>query len=195
MPPCCERPAKRSAGSVDRKKWTVDSRQGPRRARVPCPLFLVYFFFPVLLKLFLLFVVLPLVELTLLLLLADATDWWVALLLVIATGLLGAWLSQRQGWRTWVRIRQELVQGRMPADALFDGVLILIAGILLLTPGLLSDLVGISLLVPVCRRFYKARLTEWFKRKYLPPGMGGKAAASNDQPARVIESYVVEKEE
>jgi UPF0716 protein FxsA len=142
----------------------------------------------VLLKLFLLFVVLPLVELTLLLLLADLTDWWVALFFVIATGLLGAWLSKRQGLRTWVRIRDELVQGKMPADALFDGVLILIAGILLLTPGVISDLVGISLLIPVCRRFYKARLVEWFKRKYMPAKEGG-------APARIVDSYVVEKKE
>lgn len=137
-------------------------------------------------KLFLLFVVLPLVELTLLLLLADFTDWWVTLLIVIATGLLGAWLSQRQGWKTWVRIRQELVQGRMPADAVFDGVLILAAGLMLLTPGMLTDLAGISLLIPICRRFYKARLIAWFKRKYMPQ------SASSAGKSTILDSYVVE---
>lgn len=151
-----------------------------------------------LIKLFLLFVVLPLVELTLLLLLADVTDWWVALLLVISTGFIGAWLSQRQGWRTWERIRDELRQGRMPADALFDGVLILIAGVLLLTPGMISDLTGILLLFPPTRGLFKVWLADWFRRKYLPIGLhstapSGKQGDEPNGPARIVDSYVVER--
>jgi UPF0716 protein FxsA len=151
----------------------------------------------VLLKLFLLFVVLPLVELTLLLLLADVTDWWVALLVVISTGFLGAWLAQRQGWRTWERIRDELRQGRMPADALFDGVLILIAGVLLLTPGILSDLTGILLLIPPARGLFKLWLAVWFRRRYLPAGLSPMASADrrveSQGESKIVDSYVVER--
>ena len=108
-----------------------------------------------LLKLLSLFILVPLVELALLLYLADASSWQFTLLLVIATGVIGTLLAREQGWRTWTRIRDELAAGRMPADSLLDGVLIFIAGALLLTPGVLTDLLGISLLVPWCRACYE----------------------------------------
>jgi UPF0716 protein FxsA len=145
----------------------------------------------VLLRLLLLFIVVPLVELTLLLLLAEWTHWWVSLLVVIVTGVLGSMLAHRQGWLTFRRIQHELAHGQMPADSLLDALLILCAGALLLTPGLLTDLLGITLLLPPCRGFYKPRLVRWFKSRFTIVTSAGDV---NSQPkqSQVIDSYVVE---
>jgi len=120
----------------------------------------------VLFKLLLLFTVVPLVELWLLLVLADYTSWYVTLGLVIVTGLLGAALSRRQGWLAMRRIRRTLSQGQMPGDAMLDGLLIVVAGTLLITPGVLTDAVGFALLIPPLRSLVKRRLVARFKSRF-----------------------------
>ena len=117
--------------------------------------------------LFLLFVVVPLVELALLLKLADwSGDWRVTLLVVVATGLLGTLLARSQGFRTYRRIQGELSAGRMPTDSLLDAVMIFVAGALLVTPGILTDLFGMSLLIPSCRRLYRRQMASWIKSHF-----------------------------
>ena len=98
---------------------------------------------------FLLFVLVPIAELTLLLMIAEATHWWLSLLIVIATGFIGASLARHQGANAWRRLAADLRTGKLPTDSGLDAVLILIAGIVLITPGVLTDLVGIFLLVPL----------------------------------------------
>lgn len=115
-----------------------------------------------LIRLLLLFTVVPLVELWLLLRLHDLTSLGVTLGLVILTGIVGAALAKRQGLATLGRIRDELGAGRMPTTALQDGLLILLAGALLVTPGLLTDAFGFSLLFPPARR----RIREWLGRRW-----------------------------
>ena len=75
-----------------------------------------------LLRLLAAFCLIPLVELALLLWIASRTSWQLTLILVIATGILGAWLARQQGWRTWVRARERLERGQFPMDALGDGI-------------------------------------------------------------------------
>jgi UPF0716 protein FxsA len=116
--------------------------------------------------LFLLFTLVPLVEVVILVQIGQATVWWVPILLVIATGILGAGLARWQGWRAMERIREDTRAGRMPASAIIDGVLIFIAGLLLITPGLLTDLVGIALLVPPLRALVKRGVAAWIKRNF-----------------------------
>lgn len=150
-----------------------------------------------LLRLFSLFILIPLAELVLLLYLADVTSWQSTLLLVIATGVAGSLLARSQGWRTWMRIRDELAAGRMPADSLLDGVLIFVAGALLLTPGILTDLLGISLLIPVCRSYYRRRLVAWFKSRFTIQTAGTTAGfgawAQSRGRSEVIDSHVIEQ--
>ena len=105
-----------------------------------------------LLRLFLLFTLIPIAELALLLWIAKRTDWLFTLGLIITTGVVGAWLARREGLRCLLNARQRLQRGEMPADSLLDGLMILVAGALLITPGVLTDLVGFSLLVPSVRR-------------------------------------------
>jgi UPF0716 protein FxsA len=114
--------------------------------------------------LFLLFTIVPLVELTILVWIGGVTEWWVPILLVIATGIIGAALARWQGWQALERIRAEARAGRVPAAALVDGFLILIAGVLLVTPGVLTDFAGFALLIPPLRRLVKRGAMAWLRR-------------------------------
>jgi UPF0716 protein FxsA len=118
-------------------------------------------------KLLFLFVTLPLVELYLLVWLGSVTKVWVPVLLVIVTGLAGAWLMKSQGRRALRDIRQEIEIGNIPHDALLDGLFILMGGILLLTPGMITDLAGILLLLPPTRSIVRKRAKAWIKAKLL----------------------------
>ena len=112
--------------------------------------------------LFLLFTVVPIVELALLIWLGGQTVWWVPVLLVIADGIAGALLWRWQGLRTLLRIREEMAAGRMPADAMVDGLLIFFAGGLLITPGMITDFAGFALLIPPIRAVVKRFAKLWF---------------------------------
>jgi len=83
------------------------------------------------------------------------------LAIVIITGFVGAFLARAQGIMVLAQIRRDLAEGRMPAPRLMDGVMILIAGVLLITPGLITDTVGFLLLIPVVRSTIRA----WLRRK------------------------------
>src|SRR5262245_39234108 len=117
-----------------------------------------------LLYLFLLFTVLPIVELTILVQIGGATHWWVPVLLVIFTGILGAVLARWQGMRAFQRLRDDAQARRMPADSLLDGFLVLLAGLLLIFPGVLTDFVAIALLIPPIRALVKRAAAAWMKR-------------------------------
>lgn len=116
------------------------------------------------LRLLTLFIVLPIVELAILIQVGQAIGVWWTLAIVVATGFVGASLARRQGLRAWLAIQTELQQGRAPAGALVDGLLILIGGIVLLTPGILTDLFGFALLVPATRSAFKRTLRRRFER-------------------------------
>lgn len=153
--------------------------------------------------LFLLFTLVPLVELWLLVRIAHETSLLFTIVLVLTTGIVGAALARWQGFRTMVRIQDELGAGRMPADAMIDGVLILVAGLLLVTPGVLTDGVGFALLIPPLRTLIKRGVAAWIRRNFrvetvvvgTPPGGNGQGdnrSASGDEiiDARVIETRV-----
>lgn len=127
-------------------------------------------------RLMFLFLIVPILELALLMILADYTDWKFALALVILTGVGGAWLVRHQGWRALRRIQAEVQAGHLPGDALVDGLLILVAGILLLTPGVLTDLAAIGLLIPSTRAIAKRRLAAWFKSRFSLHAVAGRDA-------------------
>jgi UPF0716 protein FxsA len=139
--------------------------------------------------LLLLMTVVPLVELALLLTMGKLTSVWFTLAFVIVTGLVGAALLRIQGLAAWRRVQRDLAEGRMPADSLLDGLMIVLAAVLLITPGVLTDFVGITLLVPWCRRLYRFLLARWFRARLhvattaVTSDLGGRS--------RVIDSYVV----
>jgi UPF0716 protein FxsA len=100
---------------------------------------------------FLVFIALPLVELYLLFNIAAVIGGWETFFLVIATGVIGASLARTQGIACLERIRASMNRAEMPTHEMVSGVLILAASLLLITPGVITDLVGFSLLVPPLR--------------------------------------------
>lgn len=111
--------------------------------------------------LILLFTVIPIIELSILIKIGQHLGAASAIGIVILTGVIGAYLAKMQGLRILYRIKEDLNQGIMPTDKLFDGVLILCSGILLITPGLLTDIVGFLGLIPLTRNLFK----RWLKGK------------------------------
>ena len=118
-----------------------------------------------LLKLVLLFVLVPLAELALLVYVGTVIGALYTIIVVVVTGVLGAVLSRRQGTAVLRRIRGNLEQGIIPSAEIFDGALILVAGLLLITPGIITDVIGFALLVPYTRRNVKKWLSHLFQRK------------------------------
>ncbi len=117
------------------------------------------------LLLFLSFTLIPVLELILLFKVADLTSGMLTFMIVIFTGLLGAALAKMEGIASWQRIRAALRQGQLPGNELVQGVLILIAGVLLVTPGFMTDIVGFTLLIPFTRRYLSHRLLQHFKNR------------------------------
>ena len=115
-------------------------------------------------RLLLLFIALPVVELFLLIEIGQRVGTVTTVGIIIATGVVGASLARQQGISTLARLRADLAAGRLPADPIVDGVLILVAAAVLITPGLLTDLAGFLCLVPAFRRLVKRYLKGTFER-------------------------------
>lgn len=119
--------------------------------------------------LFIAFVVVPLVEIYVLIQVGQVIGAWWTILLLVLDSILGTWLIRREGSRTWQALRQALQTGRMPARELADGALILVGGTLMLTPGFVTDALGILLILPVTRPFARRLLTRLVAQRLLPP--------------------------
>ena len=115
-------------------------------------------------KLLFLFIVVPAIEIALLIQVGGYLGTMPTLGLIVATGMLGAYLARRQGLSVLTRAHEEMNRGQIPAGPLADGVMILVAGAVLLTPGILTDVMGFLLLVPAVRAKVKAFLLARFRR-------------------------------
>jgi UPF0716 protein FxsA len=102
--------------------------------------------------LFLLILLIPFAEIYLLLSVGSVIGALPTIILVIATGILGAYLLKQQGFATLQRFQQSLARGEIPALEMIEGVFILLGGALLLTPGFISDLLGLLCLIPSLRQ-------------------------------------------
>ncbi len=118
-----------------------------------------------LLKLILIFTIVPFIELSLLIELGSVIGTLPTILVVVITGVIGAFMARIAGLSVLFKIQENLRQGIFPRDELFDGVLILIGGAFLLTPGLLTDALGFFLLLPLGRSAVKRWLQEILKRR------------------------------
>jgi len=152
------------------------------------------------LQLFVLFTTVPLVELWLLFKLSEWLGFWTTIAIVLGTGIAGASLARWQGWRAIQRLQNELRQGILPTQALGDGVLILVAAVLLVTPGVITDVLGLLLLIPPVRagvrrglRWWLARHAQWEVREIHIAGGDAAARPAGDEiiDARVIDTHVV----
>ncbi len=132
-----------------------------------------------------LFITIPLVELYLLVLVGSRMGLPATLMLVILTGAWGAYLAKSQGYSILAKIQAETAAGRVPTAELIDGLLVLIGGIVLLTPGLLTDLAGFCLMVPSFRAIIRERVKKKFAAQVghfqmpTPGGTGTRPQAPN----------------
>ena len=113
-------------------------------------------------RLILLIAIVPLAELFILIKIGSHIGGLNTILLVLMTAMLGVLLARLQGLRTLQQIQLNLSQGQIPAEELIDGVLILFGGILLITPGVLTDLFALVLLFPFTRTYFK----RWLRRRF-----------------------------
>jgi UPF0716 protein FxsA len=133
-------------------------------------------------RLLLLFVCVPALELALLIEIGSRIGTLPTLALIAGTGVLGASLTRSQGWSLLRQIQQEMAAGRLPASSLLDAVMILISGALLLTPGILTDVVGFLGLVPAFRAVVKRRLRERLERAVREGRMTVTVSAQEHDP-------------
>ena len=112
-----------------------------------------------------LFVVVPLLEIFLLIRLGQVVGPWWTILILLADAVLGSWLVKREGTRTWKALQGALAAHRMPAAELADGALVLIGGTLLITPGFLSDVLGLFCILPFTRPVARAALARVITRR------------------------------
>lgn len=123
-----------------------------------------------------LFVVVPLVEIYTLIQVGQVIGGWWTIALLILSSVVGGWLIKREGARTFHAVRSALSSGRMPARELADAALVLVAGTLMLTPGFVTDVVGLLLVLPLTRPVARRALTALVARRLLAGGAGGGAA-------------------
>jgi len=117
-------------------------------------------------RLLVLFTLVPIIELFLLIKLGELVGFWPTVALVIGTGALGAFLTRLEGLRVLRQVRAEFQEGRVPTDRLLDGLLIIVAGAVLLTPGLITDAVGFFLLIPPGRRLVRRTVAAVAARRF-----------------------------
>ncbi|TWU07989.1 FxsA family protein [Stieleria varia] len=134
------------------------------------------------------FILIPLVELYLLLQLASLTNAGTTFLLVIVTGIIGTMLAKREGVMAWHKFQQALAEGRAPSKEIQDGLMIVFAAALLLTPGLLTDAVGFMLLFPpgraFVRKFILGKYLQGMKVKFTSVDMRSRDSSSVDRPRK-----------
>lgn len=116
-------------------------------------------------RLLALFVLVPVTELALLIRLGEIIGLWPTLGLIVVTGIAGSALAKQQGFSTLRRLQQRMGRGEMPGRELIDGVIILVAGAFLLTPGVLTDVVGFIGLLPFTRPVVRSWLIRQFKKR------------------------------
>ncbi len=113
-------------------------------------------------RLFLLFTLIPIIELMVLIDLGTSIGLAPTLGVVILTGALGAWAARTQGFYVVSRIQAEMAAGRLPGAEMVEGAMVLVGGVLLLTPGLLTDAAGFALMAPAVRAVVRG----WLMRKF-----------------------------
>jgi len=121
------------------------------------------------LRLLALFIFIPVLELYLIVLLGRYIGILYTLVIICSTGFVGLLLAKNQGWETIKKARNSLDRGQLPANEVLEGLIILSGAIFLLTPGLITDSIGLSMLLPGTRNIYKkiikVRLWQWLTKR------------------------------
>jgi UPF0716 protein FxsA len=150
------------------------------------------------LLLIVLFIVVPIAELAVLIQIGELIGIWWTIALLIADAVLGSMLARSQGRTVWRRFNEAVAGGRVPARETMDGALVLFGGALLLTPGFLSDILGIVLLVPPTRAVVRRVLVRRFAARMVTSmsaprgGAGGPTSRTSPRQAYDVEGTAVD---
>ncbi len=117
--------------------------------------------------LFLVFLVVPIIEIGLFVLVGGWIGVWPTIGLIVFTAVVGSMLVSRQGRGTWVQLQLEIANGQSPSATLVYGAMILVAGALLLTPGFLTDALGVTLLIPGAREGLRGWFVQRMKSRWV----------------------------
>lgn len=145
------------------------------------------------------FIVVPLVEIYVIVQIGQVIGAWWTILLLILDSMIGAWLVRREGVRAWRALRAALDERRMPARELADGILILVGGTLMLTPGFVTDLFGVLCVLPVTRPVGRRVLAGVISRRLVgasfptSPGPGTRQRPGPDPDDGVVQGEVVDE--
>ena len=148
-------------------------------------------------KLLALFLLIPIIELFIMFKIGKVIGLEITILIIIITAIIGAKLTKVQGAKAIKNARSEIKGGKLPHKEVMDGIMIIIAGAFLLTPGFVTDIVGFSLLLPTLRSNYQKLLLAFIKTKILfaqsPINKQKKEGKSNDDPT-IIEAEIINDE-
>lgn len=134
--------------------------------------------------LFLAFIVVPVVEIFMITQVASQLGWFPTIVLVIGVSMVGAWLVKREGLGVIRRVSAATSIGKLPTQELADGAMIFFASALMLTPGFLTDFIGLALLIPPIRAILRPPLISYFKKRIevRTTGFGGAAFGASRSP-------------
>jgi len=143
------------------------------------------------------FILLPVVDIALLIWLGYHTSWLLVLALLFGSAVLGAHLARHQRWRTLARVEADLAAGTVPAHALLDGLIVYAAAVLLIVPGIITDVLALALLLPLTRRLFKSWLAVQLGSRIDASMFGGGPAAApfSREPFahdEIIDAHVVD---
>lgn len=160
------------------------------------------------LVLFVAFIIVPLIELVVIAQVGGVIGFWPTIILLVVDSLIGAYLVRREGRRAWDAFRAALSEMRWPGDEVAQGALVLVGGALLLTPGFVTDVAGLAMVLPLTRaglsRVLRRRLTPPQVRTFQAtreqvrrdpePGRGAGESSTSRQGGRVMDVEVVSVE-
>jgi UPF0716 protein FxsA len=110
-------------------------------------------------------IVVPIIEIWGIFQIGSWIGGWNTFFILILIGLTGAYLARAEGRKVWGEAQRQMQAGQIPGQSLLDGLCVLAGGILLLLPGFLSDILGITLLVPITRSYYRQLMLLWIEKR------------------------------
>ncbi len=143
----------------------------------------------------LLFAAVPLLEIWIIVSVGQVIGPWWTILLLLAMAVLGAWLIRREGARAWRALTDAVSSGRPPTRELADAGLVLVGGTLLLTPGFLTDVVGLFLIAPMTRPTARRLLMWFFGRRVVTATLMGYSAQRPPGGGTVIPGEVIDSDD
>ncbi|GGR41930.1 UPF0716 protein FxsA [Nocardioides luteus] len=145
----------------------------------------------------LLFLVMPLAELFVLIQVGQVIGVWWTILLLVADSIFGAWLMRREGARAWNALTTALSSGKLPSNEIADGALIVLGGALMLSPGFVSDVFGIVLILPFTRPIFRRVLSTVVQKRIVVSAMPSGFGPATQRPRNddIVTGEVIDKDE